>query len=91
MILSALVQIIAIIRGKVGLPPMARLEKLLKRQLFQQIIGQHDELLARIVVLDAELCSPGCGVSNEDLSQLSGYDGTEMQRRDAFGWMALYA
>ena len=67
-------QIVAIIRGKSGATAVQRLEKLLKRQLFQKVINRQESVMQRITVIDAELCSAGCGVKAEDFSKLSGYD-----------------
>ena len=60
-----------IIRGKNGLSPMQRLEKLMNRQLFQQLASRREESLGRITVLNAELCDEGCGVCADDLPRLN--------------------
>lgn len=51
--------------------PRQRLEKLLNRQLFQELAPHRQEVLRRTVVLDAELCSDGCGIAETDLHKLA--------------------
>ena len=64
-------QIVIIIRGKSGATPLQRLEKLLSRQLFQKLSSQREDVLARITVLDAQICAANCGINAEDFPTLT--------------------
>lgn len=42
----------------------------MNRQLFQQLASQREEALARISILDAELCAESCGIAEKDVPRL---------------------
>lgn len=64
-------QIVTAIRGKLDAKPKARMEKLLRRQLFQHLADHRDELLSRVTVLDADLSGPDCGIQADDIPKLA--------------------
>ena len=65
-------QIVTIIRGKKGATPLQRLDKILSRQLFQQLASRREKILSNITIIDAEICAADCGINEKDLHNLAG-------------------